>query len=710
WDAMRQKMLQVAEETATRRMPVSDAGRKEAQEFLQWAANDHFTFFGYREYVVKKKSGEGTLCAVDDTGLGLLRGKDLGKPRLLKSLAAHYMPQSGAVDALILTKTNARATVHRPGYMDYIGVLAFDAEGHAVVEQRFLGLYTSAAYNRRPWDIPLVRERYEYVMRESGLRSNSHSGKALKHILETLPRDELFQSTEEELYRVATGILGLQERVRSKLFVRRDRYGRFYSVLVYIPRDRFNTDVRLRIESMLKDALRADRVDTNVVVGESPLAQLHMIVRPRAGEKFDVDQATLEGELAKIVRNWQDELRERLILNHGEEQGLALAHRYGRALSTAYIEEVTPAIAASDVAHMAGLATPADLRLSLYRTARTVPGEGGLRFKLYRQGSDLPLSDVLPMMENMGLRVISEHPYRIEIPGVDNAGATSSESRAITPVYIQDFEVEAAQSELDISDLNAEFEDAFERLWLGQAENDGFNRLILAAGLTWRQVAVLRGYFKYLLQVGVPFSQAYVEGTFARYPLLVRLLVELFEARFDPRTGNENKTDIKAGIDKLTKQLHALAGGDAATIATLQPVIDARNQGRNSQYDATRTALKGLLDRVVSLDEDRILRSFINTIDATLRTGYYQTTADGALKNYISFKFDSAKVPDLPKPRPYREIFVYSPRVEGVHLRFGPVARGGLRWSDRREDFRTEVLGLVKAQMVKNTVIVPVGS
>ncbi len=343
WDAMRQKMIQVADETTKRRMPVSDAGRKEAQEFLRWAANDHFTFFGYREYVVKKKGADETLCAVDATGLGLLRGKEIGKPRQLKSLAAHYMPQSGSVDALILTKTNARATVHRPGYMDYIGVLAFDADGQPVAEQRFLGLYTSGAYNRRPWDIPLVRERYEYVMRESGLRPNSHSGKALKHILETLPRDELFQSTEDELFRVATGILGLQERVRSKLFVRRDRYGRFYSVLVYIPRDRFNTDVRLRIEGMLKQALRADRVDTNVLVGESPLAQLHMIVRPRAGEKFDVDQATLE------ARTGQDraQLAGRTARAADRAQRRSSRASHWRTATAApcrpaYIEQVTP--------------------------------------------------------------------------------------------------------------------------------------------------------------------------------------------------------------------------------------------------------------------------------------------------------------------------------------------------------------------------------
>ena len=657
WEAMREKMLQVADDIVTRRMPASDAGRREAQEFLRWAASDHFTLFGYREYVVKNKGNEETLCAVEGSGLGLLRAKEVGKPRLLKSLAAHYMPQSGSVDALILTKTNARATVHRPGYMDYIGVLEFDAQGRPVGEQRFLGLYTSSAYNRRPWDIPLVRERFEYVMRESGLKPNSHSGKALKHILESLPRDELFQSSEEELLRLATGILGLQERVRSKLFLRRDRYGRFYSALVYLPRDRYNTDLRLRIEALLKRALHADHVDTNMQVGESPLAQLHMIVRSRAGEKFELDQAALETELADIVRNWHDDLRDALVAEHGEHEGLALAAAYGRALPAAYLQEITPAIAASDVRQLATIKGPDDLALSLHRYHA---GAGGLRLKFYRQNDDIPLSDALPMMENMGLRVITEHPYRMKI-----GDAT---------VYLQDFEVESAR-DFDIAAVGHAFEEAFLQLWRGNAENDGFNRLIIAAGLTWRQVAMLRGYCKYLLQVGVPFSQAYVEETFARYPLLARLLVELFEARFDPRTGHESKAEIASGSERFSRQLQVLCSKDPEAMKALKAVVEARSQGRNAQYDNTRAALKALLDRVASLDEDRILRSFMSVIDATLRTGYYQANADGSRKDYIGFKLDSARVPDLPKPRPYREIFVYGPRVEGVHLRFGAVAR-----------------------------------
>ncbi|MGY0612364.1 NAD-glutamate dehydrogenase [Luteimonas sp. A501] len=658
WTAMRARMEEVAEGLSDGPLPVSDAERAEIQAFLRWAADNHFTFFGYREYEVVRKGRDDVLQAIDGSGLGLLRGRDVGKPRLLRTVGAQRTDRT--VEPLILTKTNARSTIHRPGYMDYIGVLGFDRSGSkAISEKRFLGLYTSSAYNRRPWDIPIVRDRHEQVMGASGLADTGHSGKALKHILETLPRDELFQASSGELQRVASGILGLQERVRSRLFLRRDHYGRYYSVLAYVPRDRYNTEVRLRVEAMLKDALGADHVDANVTLGESPLAQLHMLVRPRTGEAIEVDEAALQAQLASIVRNWQDDLREALIGEHGEAKGLALASGWGRALPAPYIERATPAVAAADVAQLDALAGADDLRLSLRRSALQQPGESALRLKLYRADHDVPLSDVLPMMENMGLRVIAEHPHRLLGPATGDAGQRV--------VYIQDFEVEVlGGAEPD----PAAFEEAFVRIWHGDAENDGFNRLVAAAGLGWREVSMLRGYCKYLLQLGVPFSQSYVEETLVRYPLLARGLVELFQARFDP----------------------------------------AADKGRTAAMAAANAAIKGMLEGVASLDEDRILRGFVGVIEATLRTNYYQAGADGAPKDYIAFKFDSAAVPDLPKPRPYREIFVCGPHVEGTHLRFGPVARGGLRWSDRREDFRTEVLGLVKAQMVKNTVIVPVGS
>ncbi|KFN44645.1 NAD-glutamate dehydrogenase [Arenimonas oryziterrae] len=692
WKVMRDKMVVIAEELGTRRMPASDEQRAEAQAFLRWAADNHFTFLGYREYEVGERDGKRMLCPVVGTGLGLMHGKDdEAAPRPLTGLAAADLPPGARLDPLILTKTNARSTVHRAGYMDYIGVLEFDAEGRAVREQRFLGLYTSSAYNRRPWDIPVVRQRFDGVMKASGLPETGHSGKALKHILETLPRDELFQATSEELVQTAIGILGLQERVRPRLFLRRDRYGRFYSALVYIPRDRFNTEIRERIEALLMRELHGDRLDTNIQIGESPLAQLHLTIRPKAGEKVNVDAAALELELARLVRNWHDELRDQLVQRHGEEQGLKLANRFGRAMPAGYIESVTPELAAGDVLQASALTGDKDLRLSLYRS-----GEGELRFKLFRLGKEIALSDALPMLENLGLRINSEHPYELEL----------EDGR----VVIQDFEVEALSGQVDADAVRTRFEEAFAAVWRGDAESDGFNRLVLAAGLGWRQVSMLRGYCKYMLQTGVTFSQTYMEETLARYPLIARLLVELFEARFEP--GRDVKADPKTCQALRQSLTDVVPMADREQLRTILEEMGAdRALDRDAQIDACGDALSIMLEKVSSLDEDRILRGFIAAINATLRTSFFQKKGEGGThKDYVSFKFDPAKVPDLPKPRPYREIFVYSPFVEGVHLRFGPVARGGLRWSDRREDFRTEVLGLVKAQMVKNTVIVPVGS
>ncbi|HET7844154.1 MAG TPA: NAD-glutamate dehydrogenase domain-containing protein, partial [Xanthomonadales bacterium] len=697
WKAMRDKATAIAEELATRPMPIDAEGRTEAQEFMRWVADDHFTFLGYREYEVAKQGGEEVLRAVDNSGLGILRGSDTAAPRPLKSLAARDLPQSGAIDAIILTKTNARSTVHRPGYMDYLSVLKFDANGRPIAEQRFLGLFTSSAYSRRPWDVPLVRHKYEAVMRKSGLRRESHDGKALRNILEQLPRDELFQSSTEELFELATGVLALQERQRTKLFVRRDRYGRFYSALAFLPRDRFNSEVRERIEALLKRAFHGERLDSNVAVSDSVLARVHAIVRPKAGERPQYELEDLEQKLAQTVRNWHDELREILVQKHGEEKGLKLASKYGRALPAGYIEQVTPWIAASDVESAAMLRSADDIRLTLYRPRRK-GADHALRFKLFRLGSDLPLSEALPMMENMGLRVLTEHPYTMEVGG--------------SHIHIQDFEVVPARgNEIDIDAVKEAFQNAFERIWRGDAESDGFNRLILGASLEWRQVAVLRAYAKYLLQTGVPFSQSYMEETLARYPLHARLLVELFEAKFDPARDGATRTIAEAGRKRLARDLAPLLPESIAQQhqAAIEQLHAARSEPRDAQVDAASRLLGAAMDVVASLDEDRILRSFKAVIHATLRTSFFQQR-NGRPAEYIAVKFDPAKVPDLPKPRPYREIFVYAPRVEGVHLRFGPVARGGLRWSDRREDFRTEVLGLVKAQMVKNTVIVPVGA
>jgi glutamate dehydrogenase len=696
WKAMRERMLAIANELPQRKLPVDAAGIAEAQEFLRWAADDNFTFLGYREYRVEKTGSDEVLQAVDGSGLGILHGGERSlAPRSLRTLVAKELPQSGSMDAIILTKTNARASVHRPGYMDYIGVLAFDEAGVPVVEQRFLGLFTTAAYMARPQDVPLVRRKVETVMQRSGLRRDSHSGKALRHVLELLPRDELFQCSEDELFDVATGILALRERPRTRLFVRRDKYGRFYSCLVYLPRDRFDTAVRERIESTLKRAFHGERIDSTIQIGESPLAMLHLVVRPKPGDKASYDVADLEAKIVHIVRNWYDDLRDALVQRHGEDKGLKLATRYGRALPVGYIEEVTPHVAAADVEMAASLRDADDIRLSLHRSRRK---PDILQLKVFRLGGAIELSEVIPLLENMGVKVLTEQLYELDVQG--------------SQVYIQDIAVQPAlRCEFDIEQVREAFQAAFERIWRGAAENDAFNKLILGAQLDWRQVAVLRGYCKYLLQTGVTFSQTYMEETLNRYPALAGLLVELFEAGFDPRRESAGKPAIENARKRLAKELQTLVSAEAlkAQPRLIDDLVAARGETRAQQVAATITAIKQLLEHVASLDEDRILRSYLGVIGATLRTNYFQTH-DGAPASYISFKFDSAKVPDLPKPRPYREIFVYGPRVEGVHLRFGPVARGGLRWSDRREDFRTEVLGLVKAQMVKNTVIVPVGS
>jgi len=696
WQAMRTCMLELADSLSSKPMPVDAAGVVEAQDFLRWAANDNFTFLGCREYAVVKSGGDEVLQAVEGSGLGILHGSERSlAPRSLRTLVAKELPQSGSMDAIILTKTNARSHVHRPGYMDYIGVLGFDKNGVPVVEQRFLGLFTTNAYMARPQDVPLVRRKVETVMQRSGLRRESHSGKALRHVLELLPRDELLQASEDELFTAATGILALGERPRTRVFVRRDKYGRFYSCLVFLPRDRFNTEVRERIEALLKEALRGERIDSSIQLGESPLAQLHLVIRPKPGDLVEYDVAVLEAQVGKIVRNWHDELRDALIAVHGEGDGLALA-RHARALSPAYIEAATPRVAAQDLALAVSLRDASDIKLSLAPSLRQADV---LQFKVFRQGGAIALSEVIPLLENMGLRVLTEQLNEIKL--------------ADASVYVQDIAVQAAaRCAFDIEQVGDAFERAFASIWRGDAENDAFNKLILGARLDWRQVSVLRGYCKYLLQTGVTFSQSYMEETLNRYPAIAGLLVELFEAGFDPARESGDTAAKQEAAARLGGELSALIPADVQKklpARFVDDLVDARMAPRTQQIVALIGATKALLEHVSSLDEDRILRAYLGVIGATLRTNYFQRR-DGLPRQYVSFKFDSSKVPDLPKPRPYREIFVYGPRVEGVHLRFGPVARGGLRWSDRREDFRTEVLGLVKAQMVKNTVIVPVGS
>lgn len=691
WAKMRDKALEIADDLSNRAVPLNGDAAAEATAYLKWVAANHFTFLGYREYAVVNENGEDVLKPASGSGLGILRASDT-QVRSVRSLAQRKISHTGQVDPLVLTKTNARSSVHRAGYMDYIGILEFDADGVPIGEQRFLGLYTSSAYTRRPWEIPLIRKKVEAVVARTEIKGDSHSGKALMHILETLPRDELFQCSVDELFGLAFGILQLQERQRTKLFMRRDRYGRFFSCLVFIPRDRFNTEVRERIIATLKASLGEGRADYNVQIDDSLMARLHVVVRPRPGLDLQPDLKQIEAELVRAVRSWHDELKDALLATHGEDRGLRLYQKYARALPPGYQDDLNGISAALDLAQVAELKDVNDMRMSLYRKS----GTDAYGFKIFKYRDTIPLSDALPMLEHMGLRILSERPYEMHLADGER-------------VWIQDFEMVFAETPLDLSAVADHFQVAFERICRGYAESDGFNRLILAAQLDWRQVAALRGYAKYLLQVGVPFSQAYMERTLHAYPLSARLLVELFEARFDPDRERMGKTETEGRRRLLERELRTLAGTDDRLNGVLDAFFQTRGAERSAQMAASCEALKHLLEHVDSIDQERILRAFLKVINATLRTNYYKLD-DGQPYEYLALKFDCAAVPDLPKPKPYREIFVYSPRVEGVHLRGGPVARGGLRWSDRREDFRTEVLGLMKAQGVKNTVIVPVGA
>ncbi len=690
WTSLKDRFGQTCDSLEHATTPYSPEAVEETVEFLRWLAADHFTMLGYREYRFVETDGQSMLHAVEDSGLGILADPNGGAVSTVSPARLLDPLQINDAGPLVITKTNARATVHRAGYMDYVGVMLFDGSGKLVGEQRFLGLYTSSAYNRRPWNIPYIRQKVDGILAASGFAANSHGGKALLHIMATLPRDELFQASRDELAEIVMGIYALQERRQTRLFVRPDQFGRFYSCLVFIPRDRFNTENRERVQRILRDTLGGDQLDFTVQVDESVLARLHVIVRVAPNSELTIDPASIEQELVTAVRSWHDRLKDVLIEKFGEEKGLLWARTYGRAFPAAYVEDVSPWVAAFDVENLARLVSEDDIRLSLYRPRSGKPGV--FRFKIFRTSKTLPLSDVLPMLENMGLRIFSERPYQLRMDDGSNR-------------WVQDFDMHLAdEGDLELELIRDNFQQAFERVVRGDAESDGFNRLVLRAELSWRQVAFLRTYCKYLLQTGLPFSQAYMERTLAAHPGIARLAVMAFEARFDPNysTDEAEATLLRERLGRLFSVEHR-----GHLIESFETIFESRQQkDRASACDA---ALRQAIEQVSSLDEDRILRAFADAIRATLRTNAYQT-ANGALRSYISIKLDSSKVDELPKPRPWREIFVYSPRIEGIHLRGGAVARGGLRWSDRPEDFRTEVLGLMKAQMVKNTIIVPVGA
>ena len=706
WPLMKERIKTAIAEFGKNAPNLSDAVRKECIKFLKWVDNDHFMFIGARMYDIVQDDKTASLKVVDGTGLGSLR--EHGSTVLSRPLVSHSGETRFDQNApLIITKTISRSPMHRSGYMDYVGILRFDKNGKVVGEYRFVGLFTSFAYLQRVADTPLVSMKVKTVLENSGLKENRHAWKSLLHILETLPRDDVLQASSTELLAIATGVLDLQERQTVRLFIRRERFGRFFSCLVYIPRDHWNTENRLKIQRILKRALKGDSSDYMIQLSDSALARLQVIIRPKAGVDPQPDVRLVENKIINALRSWNDELSNILVQKHGEEAGLMFARKIGNAFSAAYMEDISPRVAAFDVEKIALLQDANDLQMSLYRPRTKENGSqakesGIIRFKIFKRKQTIPLSEVLPMLEDMGLHIISERPYELKFEEGDS-------------VWVQDFDmVYGHGADLDIEVVRESFQQAFENTWRGITVSDGFNGLILACQLEWRQIKGIRAYSKYLLQTGITYSQTYMEETLSKHPLMARLLVELFDSMFNPTRDTESEYRKELAVKNLRRILSSLStvkyNKDKILLELLDSVVAARRRDRDTQVATLKKVFRLSLSRVSSLDEDRILFSFYEVIKGTLRTNFYQQKEDGKLLEYMSFKFNSSKMPHLPKPIPFREIWVFSADVEGIHLRGGSVARGGLRWSDRKEDFRTEVLGLMKAQNVKNTIIVPVGA
>jgi glutamate dehydrogenase len=655
---MRERVREIIARLETDPPPLPAAEVNEARSLLEWMEGRHFVFLGYRHYRLERGRSEDRLVPDVLSSLGVLARRRHKRARLGATvLRGAVRARAREPELLIVTKANSTATVHRAEYLDYVGVKSFDSRGLVDGEHRFLGLWTSTAYHGSPREIPVLRRKVERVIEHFGLDPSSHDGKEVLNVLETYPRDELFQAGVPDLVRIVRGVVNLYERRTVRLLVRRDPYQRFYSCLVYVPRDRYNTEVRQRIERIAVEGLDGVSVESQAQISGASHARVHVVVRTDPGSHHRPDLAALEHRIADAALTWGDRLREVLIGERGEAAGLALVSRYHQAFPIAYQDDVAPGAVLDDLADLEALRTePQVLRLKLYRPATQKAQR--VHLKVVKLADPVPISDILPMLENFGLRVISERPYQLAWP---EGGAA----------WIQDFELEHRDRlVVDIARLEANFREAFLAAWSGAIENDGFNRLVLGADLSARQIVVLRAYCRYLLQTGVPFSQVYMERTLSGNTAITRHLVRLFALRFEPGAARSGERVAEGVI----------------------------------------TQIRAGLDGVASLDDDRILRAYLTLVRATLRTNFYQTAANGRPKSYLSFKFDPSQIPDLPLPRPKFEIFVYSPRVEGVHLRMGHVARGGIRWSDRREDFRTEVLGLMKAQNVKNTLIVPVGA
>ena len=639
---------------------VEQALRSEAAAFINWLRQAHMTMLGY-EYLAVESAGEAKQRVVVDqeASLGLLRHRTTRGRTDLTSDLQHMSQDELLRRQLSFSKSRIRSRVHRLSYPDYVEVKAYNDEGVVVGQHRFIGLYTSSVYTMNPKLIPILRRKVERVMEMSRLDSSDHESRELVRVLELFPRDELFQSSIQELSDTVTAVNRIQERRQTRLFVRRDAHGKFINCMVYIPRDRYTTEQREKIEHILCEAFAAEESEFTTHFSESILVRVHFVLRVDPKARVEFDASEIEDQIIQATLAWEDRLRLRLVEEFGEEQGERYLHELGDGFPPGYRDDFDARVAVLDIKKILRLLEGEELTMSLYRLVEE--GSEMLRLRLYNGNDSLPLSDVLPILENLGLRVIKERPY----------GVRARDGRIY---WVQEFTLSYALShDIVLEEVKDEFEDAFSRIWFGRAESDSFNRLLIGTRLNWREIALLRAYARYLRQVLFPYSVEYIAETMANHLNIAGGIVELFLTRFSP---------VFEGDEEWRRQREA---------DVEQRIVDS-------------------LEQVENLGEDRIFRQFLLVIKATLRTNFFQQEGDGSLKPYFSFKLKPGDIPGVPQPVPLYEIYVYSPRVEGVHLRGGKVARGGLRWSDRLEDFRTEVLGLVKAQQVKNAVIVPVGA
>lgn len=665
WAAMRGRITEVIQAYRSNPPPLAEDEVAEALQFLEWIAGDNFTLLGIRAY--RFPGGDAAADPIDSSGLGILRDPSvrmLRKNREMVVMTPEIRAFLAKPQALIITKANVKSRVHRRVHLDYIGVKLFTPDGHLDGEMRIVGLLTSNAYTGSARAIPYLRLKVARVAKNTGFDAASYSGRALLNVLDAFPRDELFQIDGETLERFALDILQLTERPRIRALARVDEFDRFVSILVFIPKDRYDTQVRRRVGEFLARIYEGRLSAAYPAYPEGPLSRTHYIIGRDEGRTPRVDRATLEAGIAAIVRTWADGLKDVLDEQKAGPAARSLTERYAEAFGAAYRERFSATDALEDIDMLQKLTPERSRAVNLYRREGDTAARANL--KVFSSGSPISLSARVPVLENMGFRVVNERTFNL------TPAANGVEAPEAARVWLHDMTLErAGGGEIDVARLDPTIEAALMAQFRGLAESDRFDQLVLAAGIAWREAALLRALGRYLRQVGAPYAQDYIADALTRHPGIASKLIAYFVAKFDPH-------------------------------------FDASK--REKAMQAERDSIEAALNDVTSLDEDRILRRLVNLIEAALRTNFFQIGPDGYPRSTISLKFECARLDDLPLPHPLYEIFVYSPRVEGVHLRFGKVARGGLRWSDRPQDFRTEVLGLVKAQQVKNAVIVPVGA